>query len=211
MQSEAPVFKKILNDYLAGVAALDLSGKPEILGVEVEKSAIRVLFFNKRYTITKDAITDDKGKSPSHAVSVILCKYLLLCPDSPAAGPELVTYKDFRDAAPYVQGFANTAEKPIARVFGGKQEALEARCGEIGGKPTDLGISCDLSVVFPALPEVPVYMLFNDADEEFPSDCSLLFEKRAAHYLDMECLAMIGMVLAESLAKTEQVDIARLK
>jgi len=39
-------------------------------------------------------------------------------------------------------------------------------------------------------------MLFNDQDEDFPARCSLLFEKRAERYLDMECLAMMGWVLA---------------
>jgi len=53
-------------------------------------------------------------------------------------------------------------------------------------------------------------MFYNDQDEEFPANCSLLFEKRARHYLDMECLAMIGMVLAEWLARSEEKDITGL-
>jgi hypothetical protein len=47
-------------------------------------------------------------------------------------------------------------------------------------------------------------------DEDFPADCSLLFEKQAASYLDMECLAMIGMVLAQRLAGKDDPDMARL-
>jgi len=39
-------------------------------------------------------------------------------------------------------------------------------------------------------------MLFNDRDEEFPADCSILFEKHADAYPDMECIAMLGMMLA---------------
>jgi hypothetical protein len=42
-------------------------------------------------------------------------------------------------------------------------------------------------------------MLFNDADEEFPAQCAVLFERRAENYLDMECLAMVGMLLFEYL------------
>jgi hypothetical protein len=64
--------------------------------------------------------------------------------------------------------------------------------------------------VFEALPRVRIYLIFNDADEDFPADCSLLFEKQAAQYLDMECLAMIGMVLAERLAGKDNPDMARL-
>jgi len=49
-----------------------------------------------------------------------------------------------------------------------------------------------------------------NADEDFPADCSLLFEKQAARYLDMECLAMIAMVLAERLAGKDNPDMAML-
>jgi hypothetical protein len=48
---------------------------------------------------------------------------------------------------------------------------------------------------------VPLLLLFNDADEGFPAACSVLFERRAGGYLDMECLAMSGMLLAERLKK----------
>jgi len=77
MQSKAPVFDKIFNDYLAKVSALDLTGKSEILGIQVDDKRIGIPFFNKYYTITPEKITDKQGNSPQHAVSVILCKYFL--------------------------------------------------------------------------------------------------------------------------------------
>jgi len=42
-------------------------------------------------------------------------------------------------------------------------------------------------------------MLFNDTDDEFAAQCAVLFERRAEKYLDMECLAMVGMLLFEYL------------
>jgi hypothetical protein len=210
MASEAPIFGKILNDYLAAVAALDLTGRPEILGVRVENNAIEIPFFGKIYTISPDRIADPRGNAPSHAVSVILCKYLLLCPEDPGTDSDLVTYKDFRDAAPYVTGFGNTAEKPISKAFSGQISALENACTRLGGQSWDSGISCDLSYRFQALPQVPVCLLYNDADEDFPADTTLLFQRRAAQYLDMECLAMIGMVLAQWLVQVEDRDVSGL-
>ncbi len=210
MQSEAPIFKEIFKTYLAEVAALDLSGKAGQLGVKTDGNTIGIQFFNQFYTITPETITDRQGKPSPHSISVILCKYLLLCPEEPDTDKELVTYKDFRDAAPYVLGFGNTAEKPVSRKFSGQVQALEKACQALGGKTNDLGISCDLSYRFQALPQVPVYMMYNDKDEDFPADCSLLFQRRAASYLDMECLAMIGMVLAEWLARAGKKDISGL-
>ena len=210
MTSKAPVFEQIYQDYLARVAGLDLTGKKDLLGIRVEAQTVFIPFFNEGYKVTPLDITDQKSCRPPHSVCVILCQYLLLSPDQPDEDRHLVTYRDFRDAAPYVQGFDNTARKPVSRAFAGRLAELEAGCRHLGGTPCDIGISCDLSYMFDALPRVRIYLVFNDADEDFPADCSLLFEKQAARYLDMECLAIVGMVLAQRLAGKDNPDMARL-
>ena len=158
-------------------------------------------FFSSTYTITTDSIIDADGKTASHAIAVILCKYLLLCPNLPSNDFSLVTYKDFKDANPYVGGFRNTAESPIAGYFENYLPKLEKRCLELGGHPFDTEVSCQLAFKFQALPKVPIILLFNDADEDFPAQATLLFQKNAASYLDMECLAMIASSLAYRLQK----------
>jgi hypothetical protein len=49
---------------------------------------------------------------------------------------------------------------------------------------------------FDPLPKVPLLMLFNDTDEDFPAHCSILFKRNAEAYLDAECLAILGMLLS---------------
>jgi hypothetical protein len=70
---------------------------------------------------------------------------------------------------------------------------------EIGGYASAEAFSYDLSRRFDALPKVPLLLLFNDKDDEFPAQCSILFEKRTEKFLDMECLAMVGMLFFEYL------------
>jgi hypothetical protein len=201
MKMRAPVFDQIIADYLGRVAAIsDRSRLSECLGVTVTQRAIAVPFFNGSITITDDAVIDDTGATPGHSTSVSACQYLLRCPDRPGGDTVLCTYKDFRHAAPYVGGFRNTVERPIARVFGGRVERLEAACRTFGGQPYDTDVLCDLAFSFQALPRVPIFLLFHDADEEFPAQCTLLFQRDAADYLDMECLAMLGGILAHHLA-----------
>jgi hypothetical protein len=49
---------------------------------------------------------------------------------------------------------------------------------------------------------IPVVMLFNDADEEFPAKCSVLFPVRTEEaYLDAECIAMLGSLLFRRLKR----------
>ena len=110
-------------------------------------------------------------------------------------------FKDFKDAAPLVTSFSNTTEHAIAKEFSGRIDKLENACKLLGGSPAEIVLSYDLLMKLHPLPKVPVLLLFNDADDEFPADCKLLFERRAEHYLDMECLAMLGNILADYLRK----------
>lgn len=49
------------------------------------------------------------------------------------------------------------------------------------------------------LPKVLIVIFLNDRDEELAPQYTLLFEKRAEHYLAAECLAMLGRHLLEEL------------
>ena len=200
MAARSPVFDSILNDYLLRVVRLDNVARTcATLGVRYDERGYRVDFFNRRFTISADGIMDETERAPNHSTSVVLCQYLLLCPEAPAEDKSLVTYKDFKDAAPYAGGFKNTVGRPIAGHFEGHADRLEQQCLALGGRPFDTDVSCQLAFQFRALPRVPVFLLFNDADEDFPAQCTLLFQRDAACYLDMECLAMVGGTLAARL------------
>jgi hypothetical protein len=194
---QAPIFDEIYEQYLADVSAVDLSQVSNRLGININGDAATIPFYGIPHRVSGKGVMDAEGKRPIHAVSVILCKYLLLCPgqEPPAAG-EWVKYHSFPDAAPYAEGFRNTAEQPISKAFSGKLDDLKRVCMVLGGQPGEAPYSCDLAIRFPVLPKVNLLMLFNDQDAEFPAECSILFEKHADAYLDMECLAMLGMVLA---------------
>jgi len=194
---QAPVFDEIYKNYLAEVSAIDLSLAGKRLGIEVDGDTAIIPFYGVPHRVSGNGVLDAAGRRPIHAVSVILCKYLLLCPkQAPPAANEWLRYHSFKDAAPYAGGFRNTAEQPIGKTFSGKLDDLKNACTNLGGQPGDAPFSCDLAINFPALPKVNLLMLFNDRDEEFPADCTILFENHADAYLDMECLAMLGMVLA---------------
>jgi hypothetical protein len=171
----------------------------EALGVSMRDVGYRIPFFDRIYTLTADRIVDDAGAVANHAVSVVLCKYLLLYSGMVPVDDTLVTYKDFKDAAPYVGGFYNTAERPLAGHFAGDVSRLETRCRRLGGLVFETDVSCQLAFQFSALPRVPVVLLFHDADEEFPAQATLLFRTDAAAYLDMECIAMVASTLAYRL------------
>ncbi len=211
MVAKSPVFEKIYRDYLEQVAGADILSRAEKLGIQADKDETVIPFFSKSFSVSAKGITDPEGNTPTHAVNVVLCKYLLifsaeeLQTESPQM-PAWVSYRDFKDAAPFAGAFANNTERAIEGKFSGRLDALKTAGKSLGGYSPDIDLSHDLSMVFDALPKVPILLLFNDADDEFPAQCSVLFERRAEKYLDMECLAMVGWLLADHLIQAGEND-----
>ena len=201
MAEISSVFKETYNKYLKKIAAIEFKYLEKNLGVKVEEDEVMVPFFGKSYTVSKRGITHPSGKRPPLELSVVLFNYLILCTDFYLIGDEWVSYRDFKDSGPLTSYFANAVEKPIARQFSGKLSDLKTSCIKHGGSPPDIELSYELSMKFNPLPKVPILLLYNDADEEFPAHCSLLFEKHADKYLDAECLAILGMLLSTYLRK----------
>ncbi len=201
MTAKASVFEKTYKDYLAQVAGIDLRSVEHLLGGQAEKGGIKIPLFGEFYAISENGITDPSGKQPSLDICVILCKYLLLCPAARPREKEWVSYRDLKDSGPLTVYFLNDVERAIANHFVGRLDALKETCKGVGGYPPDMDVSYDLAMQFDALPRVPVMLLFNDADDEFPAKSSVLFERRAESYLDPECLAMVGRLLFSKLKK----------
>ena len=199
MAEKSPIFEKTYKDYLAQIAGLDLKELEDKLGIQVSEGKAIILFFGKPYTVCGQGIYGPGGREPHLSTSVILCKYLLMCPADDPKQAEWVSYKDFKDAAPLIHAFSTTVTKPISKMFSSRLSELEKAGKKIGGYTPTETFAYDLSIKFDVLPKLPLLLLFNDKDEEFPAQCSVLFERRAEKYLDMECVAMVGMLLYEYL------------
>jgi len=201
MAEKSQVFDQTYEDYLSQIAGLDFNFIADTLGVKVDGGDVIVPLFGKSYRVSAQSITDSSGQKPHLAICVILCKYLLMCPMIQPLGGNWMAYKDFKDAAPLIQAFSNTVTRPLAETFAGRVAELESSGKKMGGYTPGEEFPYDLCLQFDALPKVPLLLLFNDQDDEFPAQCGVLFEKRTEKFLDMECLAMVGMLFFEYLKK----------
>jgi hypothetical protein len=202
-EQRATIFEQVYQDYLSQLRQLDLQKIARRLGAEIVADSILVPLFGQPYKISSAGITDSSGKEPIHSVKVVLCQYLLHAPPAGPREKDWVSYKDFRDAAPFVGGFQNNTEKAIAKNFAGRLETLRGACLRLGGKDPGLDWGYQLSMEFDPLPQVPILLLFNDADEEFSAQCLLLFKRGAEKYLDMESLAILAWLLTDHLSQSE--------
>ena len=199
MDNKAPIFEKNYQEYLAQVNKLDLQAVAQKTATQWDGKNVTVPLFGIPYRISGEGIMDPSGNEPAYAIKVVLCQYLLLHPLNHSDDDTWVSYKDFKDAAPLASSFHVKSEMGIAGNFEGRLNALKEACSGIGGYDHSQKLNYDFHIKIDALPRVPILLLFNDADDEFPAQCLLLFERRAEEYLDMECLAILGWLLAEKL------------
>jgi len=207
MSDKRSVFEKTYQGYISQLRGMDFRSVAEPLGGRVVRDGISIPLLGRIYTISKDGIADADGRQPSLDVCVILAKYLLLCPPFEPRGSDWASYRDFKDSGPLTVYFSHDVEQAIAGHFRGRLDALTAACKVMGGYPPTMDISNDLSMQFDALPRVPVLLIFDDADDEFPARASVLFERRAENYLDPESLAIAGRLLFTRLKTSADIQM----
>ena len=200
----APVFKETYESYLTRIGDLDVTTRQAILGIELRDAQAVIPFFNTTYFAGANGIFDLEGRTPNLSVCVILCKYLLMCPREVPRIQGLAAFQDFKDAAPLIPFFSNAVQGEVARCFSGNLRALDRACGALGARPYEGDLGYQIKYRFEGLPRVPVYLLFNDAEEGFGAQCTLLFERRAESFLDMESVAMLAGALAHLLSPAKQ-------
>jgi len=194
------VYEQTYRHYLAQLANLSLEGKEALLGIAREDHAVLIPYFGRTVRLTDAGLADEDGRRPDFADCVVICRYLIMCPSFEPKQKVWVAYRDFPDAGPLTVFWADGVEGALAKSFSGRIDALDRACEALGAETAELGITCDLCRRFRPLPKVPLLLVFSDADEDFPAAASLLFEKRAATYLDAESQAILGHVLARRLA-----------
>lgn len=199
MKEKSPVFEENYQHYLDQLALVDLPSLADMLGADVEDNSLIISFFGKPYQISAHGIAGPDGLRPSYRTCVVLFKYVLLCPDQVPVRGAWASFRDFKDAGPLVVFFANEVEALLAGKFQGETPLLASAAKKLGGRAPDAGFSHDLAIRFDPLPRLSMLMLFNDRDDEFPAQCSVLFERRTEAYLDMESVAVLGHILSATL------------
>ncbi|MEJ2158340.1 MAG: DUF3786 domain-containing protein [Desulfobacteraceae bacterium] len=197
--TKAEVFEETYQYYLKQIHSLQLADRQDILGFEIQQGRAEIPFFNTRYFVSPTGIIGKDGKVPHLSVCVVLCKYLLMCPAAIPPAGNLAAFKDFKDAAPLIQYFDSSVQGEIARTFSGNSTGLENVCQNLDGIPVQDDWPYQIKYRFNALPRVPLFLLFNDKEEGFPAQCTILFERRTEAFLDMESVAMLAGALTHLL------------
>lgn len=161
----------------------------------------RIPLFGHIHTVSVRGVTFNGGHHATPAMAVVLMEYVLFGKDNEdeAWDPAWISFRECRGAGPLMGYFQENTAKTLVRTFAGNMDALKTASLRLGGEIINDGASFDLSLMFPALPGIPVLLRFNDEDPPFPASCQLLFPESAQNRLSIKSLGAIGTYLTGCL------------
>ena len=201
MSEKSAVFETTYGQYLGQLAAIDTLDRADRLGAEVADGELVIPLYGTPYALSREGVRSLDGRPVNFAIRVVLCCYVLQCPPRVPPPGNWMTYREFRNAGPLVGYFTANTQKIIETSFAGRTPDLEKACRRLGARSFEDGAAYDLSMTFDFLPRIPVLLRFNDRDSEFPAQCAILFPQSAEAFLDMECMAIGGTLLAGTLTQ----------
>ena len=156
-----------------------------------------VPFFAEDYTVSypEGAVNRADG-SPSGAMEEILILHYLVQANGIDNRDEWVAYRDLPGARYHEPAFKADVEGPLSRGLEGHLEALRAWAH---AHARELDLPGDVAAAWEVLPRVPLLIIFNEADEEFPASARVLFDITAPNYLPTEDLSALAEIAADRL------------
>ncbi len=160
--------------------------------------AVEVPFLGRVHRILRGDVVTPEDPAPSIWVKIFLMIYATRATGRPLSG-RWVSYRDLPNTVSKARSFEACVER-IARVFEGRPADLERAARPLGGRPAD-GAAAPVGYLFPALPRVPLLLLFWDREEEFPARAVVLLDEHVLDYLDQEALVFLAEAFSERLCR----------
>jgi hypothetical protein len=183
----------------------DIEERAEKSGALLEKEEhggylIRLTFLHRRCLIhfPEGRITFQENDEEVPLWSkILLLHYLIKAQGNPLAG-EWVNFRQLSGGDTYYPAFVKRSQKPLLDFFAHQLELLEEAAQSLGGRNLSEG---DRAVVIPALPRVPIALIFWRGDEEFPPESRILFDATVPTYLSTEDVAVLAQQTVFGLIK----------
>lgn len=133
----------------------------------------------------------------------LLLYYFDTCDGSDPTG-SWVSFAGLPDGRVYSSAFQGYAGDAIARRFGMNLAGFCAACEAMNAFPLSSG---DAGYRFLALPKISIAVIYHLGDEDFPSNCHLLFDENTQHCLPAEACAILGNMLAHKIIEAHSKGV----
>ena len=139
-----------------------------------------------------------EGSVPARSdyMALFIVHYLLGSVSLPLSGT-WVSEKDIPGGAAFFRGPHTLPTDRIARAFGDDPDRFSKACADLNGQPLDMA---DRAFVFHITPDIPVSVLFWQADEDFPAEAKLLFDRSISQRLALDIVYALAVMVCHTLA-----------
>lgn len=166
------------------------------------KQQFTVRFFHDEYLLDWEQQTVRKisdGQDAEIIAAIIMLNYLSYSALCPEVSSSWVSLKDIPNGgALFFPAFRKNSIDVLIQSFG-KSSSLLLLCGaKMGGVSAPMG---SVSMVFQALPMIPICVVLWEGDEEVSANATLLYQPSVSDLLHIESLIGLGMHLVDQLKK----------
>ncbi|CAB1065598.1 hypothetical protein D1BOALGB6SA_10395 [Olavius sp. associated proteobacterium Delta 1] len=128
----------------------------------------------------------------------VLILHYLKAPVMPPPTNHWIAYREIPGAAFYFGAFVKRAVEPLKKVFGDDLAGFTRTAQKLKPQEIENG---DAGFEFRVLPAVPLQLILWAADDEFPAEANILFDKNIGQILSPEDVAWLaGMVVYRLMA-----------
>jgi len=128
----------------------------------------------------------------------VLILHYMMAPVMPSPTNRWIAYREIPGAGFYFGAFVKRAVEPLKKVFGDNLAGFSRAAQKLQAQEIENG---DAGFEFSVLPGVPLQLILWAADEEFPAEANILFDKNIGQILSPEDVAWLaGMVVYRLMA-----------
>ena len=126
----------------------------------------------------------------------VLILHYMMAPAMPSPTNFWIAYREIPGAAFYYGAFVKRAVEPLIKAFGDNLAGITRAAQKLGMQEIDNG---DAGFEFRVLPGVPLQLILWAADDEFPAEANILFDKNIGHILAPEDVAWLASMVVYRL------------
>ena len=188
-----------------GLSAFSAGDVASRVGVSTvcSPSVLEVPFLGQTLTIDLAASKIVASGQPLNLLEeALVLRCLWRCDGTPVEN-RWISFRELPGAMSYVVPFAGRTSRRLAARFGADRPSFERASAALGGEALEYG---DASFAYRLLPPVRLAVVLHLADDEFPSEVTLLFDASLARQLTPDDCAAAGQVLTSRLLRAAACD-----
>lgn len=197
-------YDEIYRSLLPILAKCNIRENAPHLGGQITEAGVEMTFLARKYLITNQGVEPMDNLPVDVNSRSILIYYIT----SQGAGSLSYEFAPLNRLTGLIEGQNTLAggimNRPLVREFGSDYERFRLSATRIGGIEQPTAGTGKHVWQIPALPKILAQIVFYEADDEYPADIQIMFDRTAPRFLEFECLAFLTGAMVNALIRSGQ-------